>query len=68
MKILILSDLHLEFATFEPPKTDANVVILAGDTQEVLNGRSNISQKSLCCTCSATMSITPKHTQSYSPT
>ena len=32
MKLLILSDLHLEFAPFETPKTDADVIILAGDT------------------------------------
>lgn len=31
MKLHILSDLHLEFSTFEPFKTDADVVILAGD-------------------------------------
>lgn len=31
MKIHILSDLHLEFADFEPPDTDADVVVLAGD-------------------------------------
>jgi predicted phosphodiesterase len=35
MKIRILSDLHLEFSAwhppFEPPETDADVVVLAGD-------------------------------------
>ena len=32
MKILILSDLHLEFAPFEPPPAlEFDVVILAGD-------------------------------------
>ena len=31
MKLHILSDLHLEHAPFTPPKTDADVVILAGD-------------------------------------
>lgn len=31
MKLQILSDLHIEFALFEPPKTNADVVILAGD-------------------------------------
>jgi predicted phosphodiesterase len=31
MKLQILSDLHLEFAPFQPPITDADVVILAGD-------------------------------------
>lgn len=31
MKLQIYSDLHLEFARFEPASTEANVVILAGD-------------------------------------
>jgi Icc-related predicted phosphoesterase len=31
MKIQIYSDLHLEFAPFTPPETDAEIVILAGD-------------------------------------
>jgi Icc-related predicted phosphoesterase len=31
MKLHILSDLHTEFAAFEPPVTDADVIILAGD-------------------------------------
>lgn len=31
MKIHILSDLHLEFSDFQPPETDADVVVLAGD-------------------------------------
>ena len=31
IKLHILSDLHLEFSTFEPPATDADVIILAGD-------------------------------------
>ena len=32
MKLQILSDLHIEFAYFELPKTDAEIIILAGDT------------------------------------
>ncbi len=32
MRLHVLSDLHLEFAGFRPPRTDADVVILAGDT------------------------------------
>jgi predicted phosphohydrolase len=32
MKLHILSDLHLEFAEFEPTKTDSDIIILAGDT------------------------------------
>lgn len=31
MKLHILSDLHVEFAAFVPPGTDAEVVVLAGD-------------------------------------
>lgn len=31
IKLHILSDIHLEFSTFEPPATDANIIILAGD-------------------------------------
>lgn len=31
MKLHVLSDLHIEFGDFEPPATDADVVILAGD-------------------------------------
>lgn len=38
MKLQILSDLHLEFSTFDPLKTDADVVVLAGDIGRVANG------------------------------
>jgi len=31
MLLHVISDLHIEFASFEPPKTDADIVILAGD-------------------------------------
>jgi predicted phosphodiesterase len=31
MKLHILSDSHLEFSSFEPPPTDADVIVLAGD-------------------------------------
>lgn len=31
MKVRIFSDLHLEFASFEPPLVDADLVVLAGD-------------------------------------
>ncbi|WHH49615.1 metallophosphoesterase [Pseudomonas sp. Ap32] len=31
MKILIYSDLHIEFKDFEPPQVDADLVVLAGD-------------------------------------
>lgn len=36
MKLHLLSDLHLEFSTFEPPATDADVIVLSGD-----NGKGN---------------------------
>ena len=38
MKLHVLSDLHTEFADFSPPKTDADVVILAGDIGVGLGG------------------------------
>lgn len=31
MKLHILNDLHIEFEDFEPPTTDADVLVLAGD-------------------------------------
>jgi len=31
MKLHILNDLHIEFAEFEPPVVDADVIVLAGD-------------------------------------
>lgn len=40
MKIRILSDLHLEFARWRPPKADEDIVVLAGDVGE---GRSGIA-------------------------
>ena len=38
MRLHILSDLHLEFAPFDIPKTNADVVILAGDVHTGKNG------------------------------
>jgi len=38
MKLLIYSDLHIEFYPFEPPKLDVDVVILAGDIHVKKNG------------------------------
>lgn len=38
MKILILADLHMEFAPFDAATTDADVVILAGDTDLNIKG------------------------------
>jgi Icc-related predicted phosphoesterase len=40
MRLHVLSDLHTEFATFTPPRTDADVVIIAGDVHVGRNGRS----------------------------
>jgi len=39
MRIRVLSDLHLEAASFDPPATDADVVVLAGD---IHNGAAGI--------------------------
>lgn len=38
MKLHILTDLHIEFGPFEPPETDADLVILAGDTDNKTRG------------------------------
>ncbi|MBE9033421.1 metallophosphoesterase, partial [filamentous cyanobacterium LEGE 11480] len=38
MRLLIYSDLHLEFADFVPPSTDADAVILAGDIHVGIKG------------------------------
>ncbi|MCA3061731.1 MAG: metallophosphoesterase [Rhodocyclaceae bacterium] len=38
MKIHILSDLHNEFSKFVPPKTEADVVVLAGDIDNHRSG------------------------------
>lgn len=39
MKLHVLSDLHLEFGGFPVPETDADVVVLAGDTRVLCNPR-----------------------------
>jgi len=38
VKLQIYSDLHVEFAPFEPPGTDADVVVLAGDIHVGVKG------------------------------
>ena len=38
MKLHILSDLHLEFSNFLPPKTDADLIMLAGDIGKGASG------------------------------
>ncbi len=38
MRIRIYSDLHLEFAEFDPPANDADIVILAGDISTKTRG------------------------------
>lgn len=38
MKIRLLSDLHLEFGAFEPPRVEADVVVLAGDIHTKAGG------------------------------
>jgi predicted phosphohydrolase len=38
MRVHVLSDLHLEFAPFQPNKVDADVIVLAGDIDTGTNG------------------------------
>lgn len=38
MKLHILSDLHIDFAPFNPPQTEADVIVLAGDIHLGSNG------------------------------
>jgi Icc-related predicted phosphoesterase len=38
MKLQIASDLHIEISPFEPPDTDADVIVLAGDIHNGLKG------------------------------
>lgn len=38
MRLHVLSDLHLEFAPFQPPATEADVIVLAGDIHTGANG------------------------------
>jgi predicted phosphodiesterase len=45
MKLRVLSDLHLEFAPFDPPKADCDAVILAGDIGSGVNGINWASDK-----------------------
>lgn len=39
MRLHIFSDIHAEFAAFEPPKVDADVVVIAGDLHVGREGR-----------------------------
>lgn len=45
MKLQILSDLHTEFAEFDLPETDADVVILAGDIGVGMDGLEWVSRQ-----------------------
>lgn len=45
MRLRILSDLHLESAPFEPPKAEADVIVLAGDIQPGLRSIRWIQEK-----------------------
>jgi Icc-related predicted phosphoesterase len=38
MRLHVLSDLHLEFAPFDSPAVNADVIVLAGDTHTGMNG------------------------------
>ena len=48
MKIHLLSDLHTEFAPFQPPATDADVIVLAGDVGVGTRGLPAIREWFLC--------------------
>ena len=51
MKILILSDLHNEFTIFKPVKTEADVIVLAGDIDngdKGMFGRAKLAQPQNC--------------------
>jgi predicted phosphodiesterase len=45
MRLYVLSDLHLEFGRFDPPKLDYDVVALAGDIHVGLRGLEWIAEK-----------------------
>ena len=47
MKLHVLNDLHIEFADFELPATDADVIILAGDTVVGESGLAWLERQSL---------------------
>jgi predicted phosphohydrolase len=38
MRVYVLGDVHLEFGNFDPPPVEADVVVLAGDTDRGLRG------------------------------
>ncbi|MDA8350539.1 MAG: hypothetical protein M0038_17370 [Pseudomonadota bacterium] len=38
MKIRVLSDLHVDVATWEPPPAEADVVVIAGDIKNGSGG------------------------------
>lgn len=38
MKLQVLSDIHLEFSNFIPPKTDVDIIVLAGDIGKSADG------------------------------
>ena len=54
-KILVYSDLHLEFSDFAPSSSDFDVVVLAGDigvgTQGVKWAIRNFEDKPVVCIC-----------------
>lgn len=68
MKLHILSDLHLEFALFDPPETNADVVLLAGDIsmwgKEDLAGYKKPLAARRLFMLRETMNITGKHYRS----
>ncbi len=44
MRIRVFSDIHLEFADWEPPAADADVVVIAGDLHPKRKGLAWISR------------------------
>ena len=47
MKIHVLNDLHIEFADFDIPDTDADVIVLAGDIGVGTDGLKWIAQQAV---------------------
>lgn len=47
MKLHILNDLHIEFADFDIPDTEADVIVLAGDIGDGSGGLGWITQQAI---------------------
>lgn len=51
MRVHVLSDLHLEFAAYVPPKLDVDLVVLAGDIHTLTKGVEWASDTFQCDVC-----------------